>query len=134
MLRLGAKEDFSLLMTDNRRMPSKTRTFTLMAALLAFVCAAPISLTNAQQRDISTEPARPTRDWVRDGVIYEIYPRAFSAEGNFKGVTARLDDLKQLVFAVVLAKIKVFRVIRESSGVAEQLANRHLVPTTAARL
>src|SRR6185295_12835578 len=96
MLRLRAKEDFSLLMTDNRRMPSKTRTFTLIAVLLAFVCAAPISLTNAQQRDLSTEPARPTRDWVRDGVIYEIYPRAFSAQGNFAGITARLDNLKQL--------------------------------------
>ena len=53
---------------------------------------------SAQQpvRDVSKEPARPTRDWVRDGVIYEIYPRAFSTEGNFKSVTAKLDDLKQL--------------------------------------
>jgi glycosidase len=33
---------------------------------------------------------------VRDGVVYEIYPRAFSPEGNFNGVTARLDDLKDL--------------------------------------
>ena len=36
------------------------------------------------------------RDWVRDGVVYEIYPRAFSAQGNFNGITARLDDLKDL--------------------------------------
>jgi glycosidase len=33
---------------------------------------------------------------VRDGVIYEIYPRAFSPQGNFNGITARLDDLKDL--------------------------------------
>ena len=40
--------------------------------------------------------ARPVRDWVRDGVVYEIYPRAFSPQGNFNGITARLDDLKDL--------------------------------------
>jgi cyclomaltodextrinase len=52
----------------------------------------------AQQpsRDVSKQPARSSRDWVRDGVVYEIYPRAFSPQGNFKGITARLDDLKNL--------------------------------------
>src|ERR1041385_1293040 len=40
--------------------------------------------------------ARPVRDWVRDGVIYEIYPRAFSQQGNFNAITARLDELKDL--------------------------------------
>lgn len=35
-------------------------------------------------------------DWVRDAVIYEIYPRAFSQQGNFNAITARLDDLKDL--------------------------------------
>ena len=39
---------------------------------------------------------RKTPDWVRDGVIYEIYPRAFSHEGNFNAITARLDELKDL--------------------------------------
>jgi glycosidase len=33
---------------------------------------------------------------LRDGVVYEIYPRAFSPAGNFDGITARLDDLKAL--------------------------------------
>ena len=47
-------------------------------------------------RDFSKEAARPSREWVRDAVIYEIFPRAFSAEGNFNGVTARLDALKEL--------------------------------------
>jgi len=47
-------------------------------------------------RDVSKEQARPTRDWVRDGVIYEIYPRAFSPQGDFNGITARLDILKDL--------------------------------------
>ncbi len=39
---------------------------------------------------------RPVPDWVRDGVIYEIYPRAFSPQGNFNAITARLDELKDL--------------------------------------
>ena len=54
--------------------------------------------TPAQQpaRDVSKDPARNSRDWVRDGVVYEIYPRAFSSQGNFNGITARLDDLKNL--------------------------------------
>ena len=42
------------------------------------------------------QTARPVRDWVRDGVIYEIYPRAFSQPGNFNAITARLDELKDL--------------------------------------
>ena len=54
---------------------------------------------NGQQpsaRDFSREQARTSRAWVRDGVIYEIFPRAFSPTGNFEGITARLDGLKSL--------------------------------------
>src|ERR1043166_7523611 len=42
------------------------------------------------------QQARPVRAWVRDGVIYEIYPRAFSQQGPFNAITARLDELKEL--------------------------------------
>jgi glycosidase len=72
-----------------------TKAFVLLTAFLIASCSQRI---NAQQpsRDISKEQARPTRDWVRDGVVYEIYPRAFSPQGNFNGITARLDDLKDL--------------------------------------
>lgn len=49
-----------------------------------------------QQRDVSREQARQARAWVRDGVVYEIYPRAFSAEGDFNGVTRGLDRLRDL--------------------------------------
>src|SRR6266478_1051315 len=57
----------------------------------------------AQQpaRDVAKEFARPAREWVRDGVIYEIYPRAFSAEGNFRSITAQLDRLKTLGVTIV---------------------------------
>ena len=47
-------------------------------------------------RDFSKESARTARQWVRDGVIYQIFPRNFSAEGNFNAITAQLDRLNDL--------------------------------------
>jgi cyclomaltodextrinase len=58
-----------------------------VAALLS-VCAA--------DRDYSKERARATPQWIRDSVVYELYPRSFSAAGDFGGITARLDELKAL--------------------------------------
>lgn len=49
-----------------------------------------------QTRNFSGERARNTQAWVRDGVIYEIFPRAFSPQGNFNGITAQLGRLKEL--------------------------------------
>jgi hypothetical protein len=46
--------------------------------------------------DVSHESARASAAWIRDGVIYEIFPRDFSAGGNLTGVTAQLDRLQQL--------------------------------------
>jgi len=46
--------------------------------------------------DLSRQQARTGPEWLRDGVIYEIFPRNFSAEGNFNGITTRLDALKEL--------------------------------------
>jgi glycosidase len=63
---------------------------TLAVAFILFAAA----LTN-----LSAQPAKAARSspqWVRDAVVYEIYPRNFSAEGNFNGITARLDELKNL--------------------------------------
>jgi glycosidase len=75
--------------------------------LCASLCAVIITVSffafglyaRAQQtatRDFSKESARQSRPWVRDGVIYEIFPRVFSMEGNFSGVTSRLDELKNM--------------------------------------
>lgn len=66
---------------------------------LVLLLLSTLSQTLSQQepsRNVSKLPARATRDWVRDGVVYEIYPRAFSPAGDFNGVTARLDQLKEL--------------------------------------
>jgi glycosidase len=45
--------------------------------------------------------ARQSPDWLRDGIVYEVWPRAYSAEGNFKGVTRDLDRLKDLGVNVI---------------------------------
>lgn len=81
-------------MTLLKRMSQSLKTLLLITVLLA-VCSYG-STAQQPSRDISRQQARPTRDWVRDGVIYEIYPRTFSPQGNFNGITARLDDLKDL--------------------------------------
>jgi cyclomaltodextrinase / maltogenic alpha-amylase / neopullulanase len=68
-----------------------------LAALVLFLFSQPFGLAAQQPaRDVSKGSARTSRDWVRDGVVYEIYPRAFSQRGDFNGITARLDDLKAL--------------------------------------
>lgn len=74
------------------------KSLQLVSLGIVLILAAGSYRGSAKQsaRDVSKEPARSTRDWVRDGVVYEIYPRAFSPQGNFNGITARLDDLKDL--------------------------------------
>ena len=76
-------------------MLKKLRLILCAVALACSLSVAPFDSALAQ-RDVSRESARESREWVRDGVIYEIFPRNFSAEGNFNGITARLDDLKNL--------------------------------------
>lgn len=66
------------------------KIFLTVATLLAFV---PFGHA---ERDFSKETARTAPPWLHDSIIYEIYPRNFSAAGNFNGITAKLDELKDL--------------------------------------
>jgi len=79
-------------------MKSVSRSFQILTIALTLLVASSSWQGTAQQpaRDVSKDSARPTREWVRDAVIYEIYPRAFSAEGNFNGITSQLNRLKEL--------------------------------------
>ena len=62
--------------------------------ILIFCC---ISILSAQwPSPYSRENARPSESWVKNGIIYEIYPRAFSKEGNFAGIEKKLPELKKL--------------------------------------
>ena len=63
----------------------------LLAALLLSA-----RTSQAQVLDLSSRSARPSREWVRDAVIYQIFPRQYSARGDFNSITADLDRLETL--------------------------------------
>ena len=69
---------------------SRRRKLFLSVLLLA------LPLCSLAQQDYSKLNARTSPAWVRDGVIYEIFPRNFSASGDFNGITAKLDELRDL--------------------------------------
>lgn len=50
----------------------------------------------ARGEDLSKVEARRAPQWLRDGIIYEIFPRNFSKQGTFDGITGRLDELQDL--------------------------------------
>ena len=50
----------------------------------------------AEAQDLARPAARAVPAWVREGLIYEVFPRNFSPAGNFNGVTEGLDELKDL--------------------------------------
>jgi cyclomaltodextrinase len=80
---------------------SRSTLSTLFATAALLIMPAALLAAPQQPRDVSRETARPGPVWARDGVIYEINPRTFSAAGNFNGITARLDDLKELGVTVL---------------------------------
>jgi glycosidase len=62
------------------------------AALLALAISGTSSRAVAE-KDYSQETARSAPAWLREGVVYEIFPRNFSVAGNFNAITAQLDEL-----------------------------------------
>ncbi|CAN5665365.1 alpha-amylase family glycosyl hydrolase [soil metagenome] len=77
----------------------KLKAFTQYLIVAFFLS----SLVFAQQptRDFSKETARTSPDWVKDAVIYEIFPRQYSQKGDFNGITNDLDRLKNLGVTVL---------------------------------
>jgi hypothetical protein len=45
--------------------------------------------------------ARPSAQWVRDAVVYEVYLRSFSPQGRFRSLEQRLPELKDLGVTVI---------------------------------
>jgi glycosidase len=60
-----------------------------------------VPLRGQAEQNFSNEHARSSPKWLHEGLIYEVFPRDFSPAGNLNGVTARLDDLKNLGVTVV---------------------------------
>lgn len=52
-------------------------------------------------RDFSKTTARVSPDWIRDAVIYQIFPRQYSQKGDFNSITSDLDRLKDLGVTVI---------------------------------
>lgn len=80
------------------------RTRAFICALFASVVVAALATTppaRAADAGDSRPAARQSPDWLRDAVIYEVFPRVFSPQGNFQGVIAQLDRLKELGVTVL---------------------------------
>lgn len=76
--------------TSNNRPGAPSMKQALLFLLMLHCAVAQIPTPYA------AENARPSEEWVTNGVIYEVYTRAFSKEGNFAGVEKRLPELKEL--------------------------------------
>jgi cyclomaltodextrinase / maltogenic alpha-amylase / neopullulanase len=68
------------------------------SVLLLGLWVALVAQTSFAQTIASVRLAPP---WLSSGVVYELFPRQFSPEGNLNGVTARLDELKDLGVTIV---------------------------------
>ena len=75
-----------------RDLMTKSVITTLLISSLPHI----IEAQQASMRDFSKEKARTSADWIKDGVIYEIYPRQYSQKGDFNSITSDLDRLKEL--------------------------------------
>lgn len=76
------------------------RTYLLTTVITIFLLS---NFTFAQQqpRDFSKENARTSQEWVKDAVIYEIFPRQYSNKGDFNSITKDLDRLRDLGVTVL---------------------------------
>ncbi|MBA2736112.1 MAG: alpha-amylase, partial [Pyrinomonadaceae bacterium] len=81
-------------------MKKKLRKFLLNGIVVSLFVTSCV-IARQQQRDFSKENARQSPDWVKDAVIYEIFPRQYSQKGDFNSITADLDRLKNLGVTVL---------------------------------
>jgi len=73
------------------------KPFFRTCRLTAMLCLGLLSMQGLLSAgDPSQQSACEAPSWLRNGVVYEVFPRNFSPQGNFNGVTARLDELKDL--------------------------------------
>lgn len=75
----------------------KSRLFVALACFLAASPGTGFPIF-AQEPDpaIVSLQARSSPEWLKSGIIYQVFVRSFSPAGDLNGVTARLDDLHQL--------------------------------------
>jgi len=64
--------------------------------VLAVLLAAGTQSSAQTDSPVVNQTARSSPDWVKSGVIYQIFVRSFSQEGTLNGVSSRLDELHNL--------------------------------------
>jgi cyclomaltodextrinase / maltogenic alpha-amylase / neopullulanase len=82
-------------MKGTMKRPANFTKFSLVALLIT------AGNLESQTADLSKQEARRAPEWLQNGVVYEIFTRNFSKEGNFNGIAARLDELKDLGVNVI---------------------------------
>ncbi len=80
---------------------SKKIILKILTAIISIAIFSSFGFAQQQTRDFSKENARPSPDWVKDAVIYEIFPRQYSNKGDFNSITSDLDRLKNLGVTVL---------------------------------
>jgi glycosidase len=84
-------------MLHGQQQVARTCAFLAFVALFALAIGPAARAADVDGRAV----ARQSPDWLHNAVIYEVFPRAFSPTGDFKGVTAQLDRLKDLGVDVI---------------------------------
>ncbi len=74
----------------------KTNSKILTIIISIAIFSSQIFAQQSATRDFSKENARTSADWVKDAVIYQIFPRQYSHKGDFNSITNDLDRLKNL--------------------------------------
>src|SRR5204863_8460970 len=78
---------------DVRALRASARVLAISLALAQL----PVAAARAgEPTDYSKLPARSSPVWARQGIIYETFPRPFSAPGDLTGITAEPARLQQL--------------------------------------
>ena len=111
---------------DVRALRASARVLAISLALAQL----PVAAARAgEPTDYSKLPARSSPVWVRQGIIYEIFPRQFSTTGDFTGITAQLDRLQPMMAATAAIRTqpdfaqRQIRIINYD----EQSGERHVI-------
>ncbi len=83
---------------DRARARAGTASRLISIALCALLA---LPLSSVADAAAPQAASRQIPDWLRDGIVYEVFPRAYSEKGDFNGVTAQLDQLKSLGVTVI---------------------------------
>lgn len=77
-----------------------TSLFPVIPALVIFLITLSCQ-TSSSPLPLNRKDARKSPDWVTNGIIYQIQPRAFTQEGTLKAATGRLPNVAELGINIV---------------------------------